>query len=120
MKILVVEDEPLIRKMMELKLNKEGYEIISSEDGKDALLKIESENPDMIITDIMMPYVSGLEIVGKVRQNKERNIPIIVVSTMGQEATVEEAFKLGADDYLTKPFSLVELAMRIKRFAKAS
>lgn len=120
MKILVVEDEPLIRKMMELKLNKEGYEIIVSEDGKDALLKIDSENPDMIITDIMMPYVSGLEIVGKVRQNSEKRIPIIVVSTMGQEATVEEAFKLGADDYLTKPFSLVELSMRIKRLAKAS
>jgi two-component system response regulator VicR len=119
MKILVVEDEPLIRKMMELKLNKEGYEIIASEDGKDALLKIDSEKPDMIITDIMMPYVSGLEIVGKVREDKTRNVPIIVVSTMGQEATVEEAFKLGADDYLTKPFSLVELSMRIKRLARA-
>jgi DNA-binding response OmpR family regulator len=119
MKILIAEDEPLILQTLELKLKKEGYEVIGCADGLEALQKIDAEHPDLIITDIMMPYMSGLEVVRKVKQDvNSKNIPVIVLSTMGQESIVEEAFELGADDYLKKPFSLSELSIRIKKLSK--
>ena len=114
MKILVAEDEPIMLKTITLRLTKDGHTVIATDNGRDALEKIESENPDLIITDIMMPYSSGLEIVGKVKQVKQT--PIIILSSMGQENVVLEAFNLGADDYITKPFSPNELSMRVKRF----
>ena len=115
MKILVAEDEPMLLKTIELKLKKEGYEVITTIDGREAVAKIETEDPDMVITDIMMPYVSGLEIVAIVRKKTGKKIPIIMLSAMEQEKVVMEAFELGADDYITKPFSLNELAIRVKR-----
>ena len=117
MKILVVEDEPMLLKTIELKLKKEGYEVIALPDGRDALAQLEKEMPDLIITDIMMPYVSGLEIINFVRQKMNMKTPIIMLSAMEQEKVVMEAFELGADDYITKPFSLNELAIRVKRLA---
>lgn len=118
MKILIAEDEPLMLRALELKLKKEGYEVIVCNNGKEAIAQIELTTPDLIITDIMMPFSSGLEIVGMVKNGINRHIPIIVLSSMGQEKIVEEAFEMGADDYVTKPFSLTELALRIKRFIK--
>ena len=115
MKILVADDEPMLLKTIELKLKKEGYEVITTADGREAIAKIEELNPDMVITDIMMPYASGLEIVSMVRQKIQRKIPIIMLSAMEQEKVVMEAFDLGADDYITKPFSLNELAIRVKK-----
>ncbi len=118
MKILIAEDEPLMLRALELKLKKEGYEVIVCNNGKEAIAQITLSTPDLIITDIMMPFSSGLEIVGMVKNGINRNIPVIVLSAMGQEKTVEEAFEMGADDYVTKPFSLTELTLRIKRFVK--
>ena len=115
MKILVAEDEPMLLKTIELKLKKEGYEVITTSDGREAVAKIEESDPDMVITDIMMPYVSGLEIVAHIRKNDNKRIPIIMLSSMEQEKVVMEAFELGADDYITKPFSLNELVIRVKR-----
>lgn len=115
MKILVAEDEPMLLKTIELKLKKEGYDITTTIDGREAVAKIESIDPDMVITDIMMPYVSGLEIVSIIRKREGKKIPIIILSAMEQEKVVMEAFELGADDYITKPFSLNELAIRVKR-----
>jgi len=115
MKILVAEDEPMLLKTIELKLKKEGYEVIATADGRQAMAEIEGSNPDMVITDIMMPYASGLEIISYVRKKISRKIPIIMLTAMEQEKVVMEAFELGADDYITKPFSLNELVMRIKR-----
>lgn len=115
MKILVAEDEPMLLKTIELKLKKEGYEVITTADGREAIAKIEEMDPDMVITDIMMPYISGLEIVAIVRKRTHKKIPIIMLSAMEQEKVVMEAFELGADDYITKPFSLNELAIRVKR-----
>lgn len=115
MKILVAEDEPMLLKTIELKLKKEGYEVITTADGREAVAKIEEMDPDLVITDIMMPYVSGLEIVAIVRKKINKRIPIIMLSAMEQEKVVMEAFELGADDYITKPFSLNELVIRVKR-----
>ncbi len=114
MRILVAEDEPLMLKTIALKLKKDGYEVLTAEDGRSAIDLIKNESPELVITDIMMPYVSGLEIVSFVK-NSERKVPIIVLSAMGQEKTVLEAFNLGADDYMTKPFSPNELTIRVKK-----
>ncbi|MEO8171979.1 MAG: response regulator transcription factor [Sediminibacterium sp.] len=115
MRILVAEDEPMLLKTIELKLKKEGYEVIATADGRQAMAEIDGTNPDMVITDIMMPYASGLEIISHVRQTITKKIPIIILTAMEQEKVVMEAFELGADDYITKPFSLNELVMRVKR-----
>jgi DNA-binding response OmpR family regulator len=115
MRILVAEDEPMLLKTIELKLKKEGYEVITTADGREAIAKIEELNPDLVISDIMMPYASGLEILAIIKKRTDRQIPIIMLSAMEQEKVVMEAFELGADDYVTKPFSLNELVIRIKR-----
>ena len=118
MKILVAEDEPIMLKTIELRLKKDGYEVITTTDGHQALEQIEAHDPDLIITDIMMPYSSGLEIVSKVNGGTGRKVPVIILSAMGQENVVLDAFNLGADDYITKPFSPNELSMRVKRLMR--
>jgi DNA-binding response OmpR family regulator len=115
MKILVAEDEPMLLKTIELKLKKEGYEVITTQDGREAVAKIDEVLPDLVISDIMMPYASGLEITALLKKRTDKQIPIIILSAMEQEQVVMEAFELGADDYITKPFSLNELSIRVKR-----
>jgi DNA-binding response OmpR family regulator len=115
MKILVAEDEPIMLKTIELRLKKDGYEVIAVSDGREALKQIRENTPDLLITDIMMPYSSGLELVGAVKQELPSPIPVIILSAMGQEDVVVKAFKLGADDFLNKPFSPNELSLRVKR-----
>lgn len=115
MKILVAEDEPIMLKTIELRLKKDGYDVIAVSDGREALKQIRENTPDLLITDIMMPYSSGLELVGAVKQELSSPIPVIILSAMGQEDIVVKAFKLGADDFLNKPFSPNELSLRVKR-----
>lgn len=112
MKILIAEDDSLILKTMELCLKRDGFDIICCVDGVEAMEKIDLLKPDLIIVDIMLPYFSGLEIVGKVKQN-EHAVPVIVISAMGQQAVVDEAMKLGADEYLSKPFNINTLTSYI-------
>jgi DNA-binding response OmpR family regulator len=114
MKILVAEDEPIMLKTIEMRLRKDGHEVIVSDNGREALEKIKQHNPDLIITDILMPFTSGLDIVSAVKKMDKKK-PVIVLSSMGQENVVLEAFSLGADDYITKPFSPNELSVRVKR-----
>jgi two-component system response regulator VicR len=118
MTVLVAEDDMIMLKTIEVRLKKDGYHVITAQDGKEALKQIELQSPDLIITDIMMPFLSGLEIVGAVKNKGGKDTPIIVLSTMGQENVVLEAFKLGADDFITKPFSPKELSMRVQRYAQ--
>ncbi len=115
MKILVAEDEVMMRRTIEFRLKKDGYTVVTAPDGRDALEKIATQHFDLVITDVMMPFASGLEIISAVK-NKETKTPVIVLSAMGQENIVLEAFQLGADDYMTKPFSPNELSVRVKRF----
>jgi DNA-binding response OmpR family regulator len=115
MKILVAEDEPVLLKTISLRLKKDGHEVHAVDNGRDALEQLEIFAPDLVITDIMMPYSSGLEIVGKVK-SLAGAMKVIVLSSMGQENVVLDAFKLGADDFITKPFSPAELSMRVRRF----
>jgi DNA-binding response OmpR family regulator len=115
MKILVAEDEPILIRIIEMRLKKDGYEVLLAEDGQQALDRLEQGPPDLIITDIMMPYASGLEIIASVRARTGPKVPVIILSAMGQEDVVLEAFQLGADDYITKPFSPNELSVRVRR-----
>lgn len=118
-KILIAEDDVLMIKILEFILKKEGYQVTSCKDGLSAIEKIPVIIPDLIITDIMLPFRSGLEIINYSKENFE-NTPVIVVSALGEEeGTVVEAFNLGADDFVSKPFNPNELLLRIKRlFAK--
>ncbi len=118
MKVLIAEDDNLIRKTIEVKLAKDGYTVIACAEGSEAVESIQAEQPDVVLTDIMLPAVSGLEIVSTVK-NMEKAIKVMVLSAMGQENIVEEAFKLGADDYMTKPFSLTELSIRVKKLVNS-
>lgn len=120
MKILIADDEMIMLKIIELRLKKDGHEVIVTSNGQEAVEQIKLQDPDMIIADIMMPFTSGLEIVSLVKkENLHRKVPIIILSSMGQENVVLEAFNLGADDYITKPFSPNELSMRVKRLASS-
>ncbi|MBW7844436.1 MAG: response regulator transcription factor [Bacteroidia bacterium] len=113
-KILVTEDEDLIRKALEFRLKKEGYEVVSAMDGRIALQAIENTKFDLVITDLMLPFNSGMEIISKLKEISKET-PIIVLTNIGLENVVMEAFNLGADDYMTKPFSPNELSVRVKR-----
>ncbi|MBW7846049.1 MAG: response regulator transcription factor [Bacteroidia bacterium] len=116
MKIVVAEDEIILAKTLEEKLKLEGYKVFVATDGRSALDLIEKEKPDLIMTDIMMPYTSGLELISIVKSGFAKKTPIIVLSSMGEENIVLQAFELGADDFITKPFNPTELSLRVKRF----
>jgi DNA-binding response OmpR family regulator len=117
MKILLADDEPILLKTIGLKLQKEGYEVMSTSDGREAVEKIDAYDPDIVVTDLMMPYISGLEIVSIVRKKTHKKIGVIMLTAMEQEKVVMEAFELGVDDYVTKPFGLNELVIRVKKLA---
>lgn len=116
MKILLAEDDELMLRTLEFRLKKDGHEVLLARDGKEALTMIDTHLPDIMITDIMMPYSSGIEIVAYIRQKYGQKIKIIILSGMGQENVILEAFHMGADDYITKPFSPNELSVRVNRF----
>ena len=101
---------------LDFRLKKDGHSIMLARDGREALQLIDSFLPDLVITDIMMPYSSGMEIVGFLKQKYNNSIKVIILSGMGQENVILEAFRLGADDYITKPFSPNELSVRVNRF----
>jgi len=114
-KIVLAEDNSTLSLLLKFKLEKEGYEVLVAEDGKKAIELIEEHNPNLILTDIMMPFVSGLEVISHVRNKLKLETKIIVFSAAGQEEMVLKAFSLGASDFMAKPFSPNELTIRIKR-----
>jgi DNA-binding response OmpR family regulator len=116
MKILIADDDEALLNMIAFKLKKDKFgEIFTAIDGKAAKQIVEEETPDVIVTDILMPYCSGLELISYVRNELHRNTPIITLSVVGLEDTVLEAFELGANDFMSKPFNLPELLIRIRR-----
>ena len=116
LKILVVEDEDLMLKALEFRLKKDGYQVFTAKDGSAALELLKAHNFNLVLTDIMLPFVSGLEIVSKVKSDTSiQQTPVIVLSAVGLEKIVLEAFELGADDFITKPFNLNELTIRVKK-----
>jgi len=114
-KILIVEDEKDIVKMLDYNLKKEGFRTISAYDGEDALDLASREHPDLIILDLMLPGMDGLEVCRELkRESNTASIPIIMLTAKSQESDKVVGLELGADDYITKPFSPRELVARIK------
>ncbi|MGG3798733.1 response regulator [Metabacillus fastidiosus] len=112
--VLVVEDDPKIRHLIKIYLMKEGYEVIEAIDGHDAKEKIEQLDPCILVLDLMLPKISGEEICRWVREDLTSMMPIIMLTAKASEKNKIEGFKLGADDYVVKPFSPAELMVRIE------
>lgn len=111
-KILVVDDEASIVTMLAYNLKKEGYDVVTAEDGEVALEKFESEKPDLLLLDIMMPKMDGYEVCRKIREKS--NVPIIMLTARADEVDKVVGLEMGADDYVTKPFGNRELIARVK------
>lgn len=112
-KILVVEDEAAIRYLLEQNLEYEGFEVIVAEDGEAGLKLVETENPDLVLLDLMLPKISGMEVCKRLRTTGNQ-VPIIMLTARGQQIDKVVGLKAGADDYVTKPFDIVELTARIE------
>jgi phosphate regulon transcriptional regulator PhoB len=113
--ILVVDDEEPIRELLRFNLEKEGYLVCVAKDGQEALKHVENDQPDLLVLDLMLPGMDGLEVCQKLRSNpKSQQIPIIMLTAKGEEIDKVLGLELGADDYMTKPFSPRELLARIK------
>jgi DNA-binding response OmpR family regulator len=114
-RILVAEDNKLILETIAHSLLREGYEIIKAIDGKECIRILEDNEVDLIITDLYMPCINGHEVISILRDERKINTPILVLSAAGAEDNVMKAFDLGADDFMVKPFSLVELNIRVRK-----
>jgi two-component system, OmpR family, KDP operon response regulator KdpE len=110
--ILVVDDEPQITRVLKTSLSSQGYSIRTASDGKQALQEMKSWSPDLVITDLRMPNMDGLELCRAIRT--ESRVPIIVLSVKGEETIKVESLDAGADDYVTKPFNMNELLARVR------
>jgi two-component system, OmpR family, KDP operon response regulator KdpE len=110
--ILVVDDEPQITRVLKTTLSSHGYAVRSAADGEDALNEMKSWSPDLVISDLRMPGMDGLELCRRIR--KDSRVPIIVLSVKGEESIKVGALDAGADDYITKPFSVNELLARVR------
>ena len=120
-KILVVEDEPDIRKLVHYNLAQEHFQTLEAEDGERALRLLEREKPHLIILDLMLPGLSGLELCKQLRDRPEtRRLPILMLTAKASEADRVVGLEMGADDYLTKPFSPRELVARVKALLRRS
>jgi CheY-like chemotaxis protein len=116
-KIMVVEDDQFLHKILAMKIKSEGFEIISAYDGESALKKVK-EMPDLILLDIILPQMSGFEFLAEIkRDSRLKNIPVIVLSNLGQDEDIERAKSLGAQDYLVKAnFSIDEVIKKAKEW----
>lgn len=113
-KVLVVDDEVFIRKMIEVRLKTAGITVIEAENGVDAVEKTISERPDLIIMDVMMPKMDGFQACEAIRSNTEiSGTPILMLTARGQQIDLEKAMALGILEYITKPFSPKELAEKV-------
>jgi two-component system KDP operon response regulator KdpE len=116
--VLVVDDEKPLRDFVRRNLEAREYRVLSASNGLEALAIFKNEQVDLVILDIMMPYLDGLETARRIRENSI--VPIIILTAMGEEADKVRAFDLGVDDYLTKPFGVGELLGRIKAVLRRS
>lgn len=113
--ILVVEDEDDIRELLRYNLAKEGYQVTGSASGEEALKAVKAARPDLMVLDLMLPGMDGLEVCRSLKQDPQtRNLPIVMLTAKGEEADIVAGLELGADDYITKPFSLRVLLARLR------
>ena len=113
--VLVMEDEDALATLLSYNLEKEGYRVVVAADGEEGMLQIEERLPDLVLLDWMLPKLSGIEVCRRIRGKSEtRNMPIIMLTARGEESDRIRGLDTGADDYMTKPFSMTELIARIR------
>lgn len=113
--VLLVEDEPAQREVLAYNLESEGFRVIRAEDGEEALLLVAEDAPDIIVLDWMMPHLSGVEVCRRLKQRPEtRAIPVIMLSARSEEIDKVRGLETGADDYVVKPYSVIELMARVR------
>lgn len=114
MKILIVDDEEMSIKLIEMQLLSDNHQILTSTDGREAVDIIKNEQPDLVISDIMMPFMSGLELL-EIIKAENKKIPVILVSALDDVEVIQTAIGMGADDFIIKPVKMDELSLRIHR-----
>ena len=112
--ILVVDDEPSVVEVVSLYLKREGYQVRQAHDGREALIAINQRRPALMVLDLMLPGIDGLELMRRVREHPAGGVPVIMLTARSQETDRIYGLELGADDYVTKPFSPAELVARVK------
>jgi len=119
MKLLIVDDDKTTRKLLSLYLKSKGYEVVQAENGLDAIEKLGTENINVVVTDMNMPYMDGIELTKTLRSDSIlKNIPIIMVTTEADDDEKKKAFDAGVDDYLVKPTNADAISGSIKRIVK--
>jgi two-component system alkaline phosphatase synthesis response regulator PhoP len=119
-RILVCDDERSIVRLIQVNLERQGWEVIPAYDGKEGLEKILKEKPDVVVLDVMMPYMDGFEVLKNLRREPDtQNIPVVMLTAKAQDKDVFEGYHYGADVYLTKPFNPMELVTFIKRILQS-
>lgn len=114
-KVVVIEDEPDIREVIEHNLTREGYNVRSTRDGEDGLGLVKKEAPDLVLLDLMLPGLDGIEVCRRLKSDPlTRTIPVVMVTAKGEESDIVLGLGMGADDYVSKPFSPKELIARVK------
>jgi len=115
-KILVCDDERHIVRLIQVNLERQGWEVVTAFDGKEGLEKIKAEKPNLVVLDVMMPYMDGFEVLKSLRREPETEaLPVIMLTAKAQDKDVFEGYHYGADMYLTKPFNPMELVTFVKR-----
>lgn len=114
-KLLIIEDERSLQEVLTYSLEKEGFEVIVASDGQDGLRRVHADQPDLVILDLMLPVIDGLEVCRQIRSNaKTRDVRILMLTARSEEVDEIVGFNMGADDYVTKPFKIKPLIHRIK------
>ncbi|HEY1041017.1 MAG TPA: response regulator transcription factor [Bacteroidia bacterium] len=114
-KILIAEDDPLLLKALGFYFSKKGYDVTTVNEGREAIARIRESDFNLIITDLNMPFASGMEIVSLVRNELKKETPIIMLTSVGIESTELEAFRMGVNEFVAKPFSPQVLEVRVEK-----
>jgi len=119
-RILIADDDPLLRALLVHRLSADGYEILTAEDGAQALAMIRDQHPDLIVLDALMPVMDGFEVLRRLKSGDVTDSPVIMLTALKREQDIVGALQLGAADYLVKPFIPDELGQRIRRLLQSS
>ena len=119
MRVLICDDDSMTLRALEFQLKRDGFDVLKANNGRDAQkILVENSDIDVIISDIYMPLISGLELISYVRKTLQRNIPIVILSRVNVEETILHAFELEANEYMLKPVNLEELSNKVKQLLR--
>ena len=119
-KILIVEDDKFVRELIVQKLTEEKFEVSSAKDGEEGVAKVESEKPDLVLLDLILPGIDGFEVISRIRKNPDiESMPIVILSNLGEKNDVDRGIKLGANDYMIKAhFTPKEIVEKVRGILK--